>query len=115
MEPMRDQPCGDQRVRAAELATMLMCARSTQAAAASSQANSRQPAQDELAARPGPGISTWISVAQKQMVRHSTRQTRAPNRFGFEEEPVPSEIPDQPSISEFQWFRFYVSFDNVRI
>jgi hypothetical protein len=60
MEPMRDQPCGDQRVRAAELATMLMCARSTQAAPASSQANSRQPAQDELAARPGPGISTWV-------------------------------------------------------
>nr|AAP44663.1 hypothetical protein [Oryza sativa Japonica Group] len=30
------------------------------------------------------------------MARRSTRQTRAPNRFGFEEEPVQSEIPDQP-------------------
>uniref|UniRef100_A0A0E0NVQ0 CCHC-type domain-containing protein n=1 Tax=Oryza rufipogon TaxID=4529 RepID=A0A0E0NVQ0_ORYRU len=30
------------------------------------------------------------------MARRSTRQTRAPNRFGFEEEPVQSEIPNQP-------------------
>jgi hypothetical protein len=30
------------------------------------------------------------------MARRSTRQIRAPNRFGFEEEPVQPEIPDQP-------------------
>jgi Retrotransposon gag protein. len=30
------------------------------------------------------------------MARRSTRQTRAPNRFGVEEELVQSEIPDQP-------------------
>uniref|UniRef100_A0A0E0NGN8 CCHC-type domain-containing protein n=1 Tax=Oryza rufipogon TaxID=4529 RepID=A0A0E0NGN8_ORYRU len=31
------------------------------------------------------------------MARRSTRQTRAPNRFGVEEELVQSEIPDQPA------------------
>uniref|UniRef100_A0A0E0N113 Uncharacterized protein n=1 Tax=Oryza rufipogon TaxID=4529 RepID=A0A0E0N113_ORYRU len=48
------------------------------------------------------------------MAHRSTRQIHAPNRFGFEEEPVQPEIPDQPSISAFKWFRFYVSFDYVR-